>query len=89
MKSYQIRSIIFGMCCMLAGGMLLGYAICMASNPDWLCGFCWQEKVSMKYISMGAVECNCDNPITDGCITWCTGDVDPADPMEDEDQYGY
>jgi hypothetical protein len=34
-------------------------------------------------------ECICDDPITDIEITTCTGDVDPADPLEDEDAYLY
>lgn len=31
----------------------------------------------------------CSDPVTDGQITFCTGDPDPADPMEDEDAYTY
>ena len=32
---------------------------------------------------------HCANPITDMEITDCTGDINPADPMEDEDAYTY
>jgi len=35
-------------------------------------------------------ECKCDDLTTDMCITLCTGDVEPANPItEDEDAYAF
>ena len=53
-----------------------------------LMGVGFDVDVSVRFgQSQDDILCDCNDPITDGCITLCTGDIDPADPLEDETMY--
>jgi hypothetical protein len=50
---------------------------------SWVSGFCIGVTITSEY----ARSVRCDDMVTDMDITLCTGDVDPADPLEDEHMY--
>jgi hypothetical protein len=88
MKAVSSRSIVIA----LAVSVLCWYvSLCCGCNdtsyyyqPDWSLTE-WQPKYSMKYETKPC----CESMTTDWEITCCTGDINPADSLEDENVYTY
>ena len=88
MKAVSFKSIIISLAICLMFWYLI---LCCGCNdtsyyyqPNWQLTE-WQPKYSMKYETKPC----CERMATDMDITCCTGDVNPADPLEDEDAYTF